>query len=119
MTSLRLPADVEQKVFSFARTRNQSKSAVILTALEQFFEQEEEVDSFEIGKDCFGRFGSGTGESYAEAARAFRKTLQAADAGEFYAAEPAAGGETVEPGSLSTAYKKLLKGKILAKYRSR
>jgi hypothetical protein len=96
MTSLRLPTDVEQKIFSFARTRNQTKSAVILTALERFFEQEEEAaDSFRIGKDRFGRFGSGTAApSYTEA-----------------------GGS--EPGNLSTAYKKLMRGKILAKYRSR
>ncbi|MDR2096914.1 MAG: CopG family transcriptional regulator [Spirochaetaceae bacterium] len=82
MTSLRLPVDVEQKVFSFARTRNQSKSAVIIAALEQFFEQEEEVDSFELGKNYFGRFGSSQG------------------------------------GRLSADYKKLMKGKILDKYRS-
>ncbi|MDR0383409.1 MAG: ribbon-helix-helix domain-containing protein [Spirochaetaceae bacterium] len=119
MTSLRLPADVEQKVFSFARTRNLSKSAVILTALEQFFEQEEDVDSFRIGVDYFGRFGSGAvASSYAEAARVFAQTGEAVTGGESYASEPAANGETVETGRLSTDYKKLMKGKILAKYRS-
>jgi hypothetical protein len=32
MTSLRLPAEVERKIFSFVKTRNQSKSAVIPAA---------------------------------------------------------------------------------------
>jgi predicted DNA-binding protein len=87
MTSLRLPAELEQKVFSFARTRNQTKSAVILAALKQFFEhEEEEVDSFRIGKDYFGRFGSGTVEPVAR-----------------------------KEGRLSVDYKKLVKGKIRAK----
>jgi predicted transcriptional regulator len=90
MTSLRLTADVEQKIFSFAKARNLSKSAVILAALEKFFEQEEETDSFGLGKDYFGRFGSA---SYA------------ADSG-------------VPGGRLSADYKKLVKGKLLAKYRS-
>ncbi|MDR2659484.1 MAG: ribbon-helix-helix domain-containing protein [Spirochaetaceae bacterium] len=103
MTSLRLPIELEQKIFSFAKTRNQSKSAVILTALEQFFEQEKEIDSFELGKNYFGRFGSGGGEK-------FNVADQAAD-GKTVPAVPAAG-------SLSTGYKKLLKEKILAKHSS-
>jgi hypothetical protein len=91
---------------------------VIIAALEQFFEHEEEVDSFRIGKECFGRFGSGgtAASSYADAARIFAQNEQAAMYGEC-AAEPAAGG--IEPGNLSTDYKKLMRGKILAKYRSR
>lgn len=115
MTSLRLPTEVEQKIFSFAKTRNQSKSAVILAALEQFFEQEEDVDSFELGKNYFGRFGSGSGEaSYAAA------LSSGARDGELYAADPAPGGDaSVGRGRLSSDYKKLIKGKIIAKYRSR
>jgi predicted DNA-binding protein len=112
MTSLRLPADVEQKIFSFAKTRNQSKSAVILAALEQFFEQEEEVDSFQLGKDYFGRFGSNSGESSYVAA------LSSPD-DELYAADSAEGGEDASGnGRLSIDYKRLMRGKILAKYRS-
>ncbi|MDR2343623.1 MAG: ribbon-helix-helix domain-containing protein [Spirochaetaceae bacterium] len=101
MTSLRLPTDVEQKIFSFAKTRNRTKSAVIIAALEQFFEREEEVDSFELGKDRFGRFGSNSLETSYVAERG---------AGEYVSR----GG-----GRLSADYKKLVKGKILAKYRSR
>ena len=115
MTSLRLPTDVEQKIFSFAKTRNQSKSAVIIAALEQFFEQEEEIDSFELGKDCFGRFGSVSGEtSYAAALSSGVRD------GGLYAADSAAGEYSSRGGgNLSADYKKLLKGKILAKYSPR
>ncbi|MDR0662812.1 MAG: hypothetical protein LBF80_01865 [Spirochaetaceae bacterium] len=110
MTSLRLPTYVEQKIFSFAKTRNQTKSAVIIAALEQFFEQEEEVDSFELGKPYFGRFGSNSGEKPYEAARA---------SGGLYAADSAAGEyDSRGGGRLSTDYKGLVKGKIIAKYRS-
>ncbi|MDR0683696.1 MAG: hypothetical protein LBF83_00995 [Spirochaetaceae bacterium] len=110
MTSLRLPTDVEQKIFSFAKTRNQSKSAVIIAALEQFFEQEEEIDSFELGKDYFGRFGSNSGGTSYE--RVWK-------AGGMNAADSAAGEYSSRGGgNLSADYKKLLKGKILAKYSS-
>jgi hypothetical protein len=81
---------VEQKIFSFAKARNQSKSAVILAALEQFFKREEEYDSFELGKNYFGRFGSNSGGAAQSAGN----------------------------GCLSAGYKELLKGKILAKYSS-
>jgi predicted DNA-binding protein len=112
MTSLRLPTDVEQKIFSFAKSRNQSKSAVILAALEQFFEQEEEIDSFELGKDYFGRFGSNSGEaSYTAALSSGRQD------GELYTADSVSDGDAVSGrGCLSSDYKKLIKGKILAKY---
>jgi predicted DNA-binding protein len=109
MTSLRLPTNVEQKIFSFAKTRNQSKSAVIITALEQFFEHEEEVDSFELGKGLFGRFGSNSGETEYASAQFPSGELYVAEAGKC---------SSRDEGRLSVDYKKLVKGKILAKYRS-
>jgi predicted DNA-binding protein len=114
MTSLRLPADVEQKISSFAKARNLSKSAVILAALEKFFEQEEEVDSFELGKDYFGRFGSDSGKA------ACAPTPVGAQADELQAADSASD-EYIASGTgrLSADYKKLMKGRILVKYRSR
>jgi hypothetical protein len=99
---------MEQKIFSFAKTRNLSKSAVILAALEQFFEQEEEVDSFKLGKDYFGRFGSNSGEASYAAALSYGTQDD-----ELHAADSVSG-----RGCLSSDYKKLIKGKILAKYRS-
>jgi predicted DNA-binding protein len=109
MTSLRLPKDVEQKIFSFSKTRNQSKSAVIIAALRQFFEHEEEVDSFELGKDLFGHYGSNSGETGYASVQVSSGELYAAEADEY----SSRGG-----GRLSVDYKKLVKGKILAKYRS-
>jgi len=100
MTSLRLPSGMEQKVYSFAKYKKQSKSAVIVLALEQFFKQEEEQDSWQLGKDYFGRYGSRDSGAYDFNDQA--TALYAADSG-----------------NRSTDYKKIIKGKISAKLRSR
>jgi len=59
MTSVRLPSEIEQRLQLISQTRNKSKSEIIKEALEKFFEAEvEEKDSYELGKDLFGRRGS-------------------------------------------------------------
>ena len=60
MTSVRLPSEIEQRLQLISESRHKSKSDIIKEALEKFFEAEiEEKDSFELGKDLFGRRGSG------------------------------------------------------------
>jgi predicted DNA-binding protein len=62
MTTVRLPIQIEQKLETLAKAKHKSKSELIKEALEAFFQQEEaEKDSFEIGQDSFGRYGSGDG----------------------------------------------------------
>ena len=60
MTSVRLPYDIEEKLQMLSVSRHKSKSDIIKEALELLLKTEtEEKDSYELGKDLFGRFGSG------------------------------------------------------------
>ncbi|HOW74991.1 MAG TPA: ribbon-helix-helix domain-containing protein [Candidatus Competibacteraceae bacterium] len=60
MTSVRLPNDIKEKLQMLSISRHKSKSDIIKEALELFLKTEnEEKDSYEIGKELFGRFGSG------------------------------------------------------------
>jgi len=62
MTTVRLPIDVEQRLEILARQRHTSKSDLIKEALEiLFFKSESEKDSFSLGEDYFGKYGSGDG----------------------------------------------------------
>ena len=62
MTTVRLPVEIEQKLDSLSRSKHKSKTDLIKEALEVFFFQEEgEKDSFEIGQEYFGKYGSGIG----------------------------------------------------------
>jgi predicted DNA-binding protein len=62
MTTVRLPLEFEQRLETTAKTRHISKSDIIKEALENFFFKEETMDSYEIGKDYFGKYGSGNGK---------------------------------------------------------
>ena len=62
MTSVRLPTDLERKLEMVARKKRTSKTNVIREALENLFTQEEtEQDSYELGEEYFGKYGSGDG----------------------------------------------------------
>jgi Arc/MetJ-type ribon-helix-helix transcriptional regulator len=60
MTTVRLPADIEQKLELVSSAKHVTKSELIKEALELLFSREErEKDSFELGEERFGRYGSG------------------------------------------------------------
>jgi predicted DNA-binding protein len=62
MSSIRLPKDVEDKVTDLAEMERTTKSEIIKRALRRYFESfDQEVTPFELGKDLFGRNGSGKG----------------------------------------------------------
>jgi len=62
MTSVRLPIEVEQRLEIISRKRNKSKSEIIKEALENLFiADSNENDSYEIGCELFGKYGSGDG----------------------------------------------------------
>ena len=62
MTSVRLPTDLERKLEMVARKKRTSKTNIIREALENLFTQEEiEKDSYELGEEYFGKYGSGDG----------------------------------------------------------
>lgn len=60
MTTVRLPIEYEQKLDMLSVLKQKNKSELIKDALDIFFHQEEiEVNSYELGKDYFGKYGSG------------------------------------------------------------
>ena len=62
MTTVRLPFDVEQRLETIARKNHKSKTEIIKEALERFFYQEDfQKDSYELGEEYFGRYGSWDG----------------------------------------------------------
>jgi len=59
MTTVRLPIEYEQKLDMLSVLKQKNKSELIKDALDIFFHQEEiEVNSYELGKDYFGKYGS-------------------------------------------------------------
>jgi predicted DNA-binding protein len=62
MTTVRLPIEIEQRLEILARKKHKSKTGIIREALEKLFIQEEsEKDSYELGEEYFGKYGSGDG----------------------------------------------------------
>jgi predicted DNA-binding protein len=62
MISIRLPKDFENKLSDRARMEKTTKSEIIKRALRRFFESFcPAALPFELGKDLFGRHGSGQG----------------------------------------------------------
>ncbi len=62
MTTVRLPLEIEQRLEILARKKHKTKTEIIKEALEKYFYQEEsEKDSYELGEEYFGRYGSGDG----------------------------------------------------------
>lgn len=60
MTSVRLPAEIEEKLELFSVSRHKTKSEIIKEALELFLNTESQrKDSFTLGQGLFGRYGSG------------------------------------------------------------
>ena len=60
MTSIRLPSDFEQKLNKISQNENLSKSEIIKEALKIYFDQyDKKISPFNLGKDLFGKYGSG------------------------------------------------------------
>ncbi|MGZ8242736.1 hypothetical protein [Methylomagnum sp.] len=60
MSTVHLPIDIEEKLQILSLSRHEPKMGIIKEALELLLKSEqEERDSYEIGKTLFGRHGSG------------------------------------------------------------
>jgi predicted DNA-binding protein len=78
MTTVRLPDDIEKKLATLSRTKKKSKSELIKEALEQFFHKEgNEKDSYELGREYFGQYGSGEGNLSIEYKRLLKGKINA------------------------------------------
>ncbi|MDR1997766.1 MAG: ribbon-helix-helix domain-containing protein [Candidatus Margulisbacteria bacterium] len=78
MATVRLPQEIEHKLAVVSRTKHKSKSDLIREALDIFFYREESaLDSYELGKAYFGRYGSGRGELSREYKEILKRKLHA------------------------------------------
>ncbi len=78
MTTVRLPDDIEKRLASLSRTKKKTKSELIKEALEQFFYQQgNEKDSYELGKEYFGQYGSGKGNLSVEYKKLIKEKINA------------------------------------------
>jgi len=78
MTTVRLPDDIEKRLASLSRTKKKTKSELIKEALEQFFYQQgNEKDSYELGKEYFGQYGSGKGNLSVEYKKLIKEKIYA------------------------------------------
>lgn len=60
MLSVRLPEDLEAEIERLAATENRTKSDIIKDALQTYMTtRKEQKSSYELGKDLFGKHGSG------------------------------------------------------------
>ncbi len=63
MISVRLPKDLESKIDKLSKQGNTTKSNIIKEALEKYINEEENKSNpYLLGKDLFGRYGSGKGD---------------------------------------------------------
>jgi predicted DNA-binding protein len=60
ITTARLPYETRNKLLVLSRVKGKTKSDIIKESLEMYYEYEEnEIDSFTLGKPFFGNYGSG------------------------------------------------------------
>jgi predicted DNA-binding protein len=63
MISVRLPEELEKKLNQLAESENVTKTYLVKEALNKYItEKEEKKDSYQLGKDLFGKYGSGKGD---------------------------------------------------------
>ena len=60
MFSIRLPRDLEEKLAALSAREGRAKSDLVKEALAEYLgRRDEQVSPFELGRDLFGRHGSG------------------------------------------------------------
>lgn len=62
MISVRLSKELEEKINSLSKRENITKSDIIKEALEKYFkDREKQLNPYDLGKEFFGKYGSGKG----------------------------------------------------------
>lgn len=85
MLSVRLPKEMEERISYFSHLENRSKTEIVKEALRLYFRKKEEesrISAYEMGKELFGRYGSGEGDrsvTYKERLKEKLRAKQSAD----------------------------------------
>jgi predicted DNA-binding protein len=63
MMSIRLSKELEERLNSIAERENITKSEVVKEALEEYIvDYEQKANPYDLGKEFFGKYGSGQGD---------------------------------------------------------
>jgi RHH-type transcriptional regulator, rel operon repressor / antitoxin RelB len=82
MISLRLPAELEVKINSLARVEGRSRSEIVKESIVEYIERHTEMlTPYELGKDLFGKSGSGKGDLSINRKAHLKNLLKAKHAG--------------------------------------
>lgn len=78
MASFRLPRELEEKLASVCAREGVTKSEMIREALKEYLARRENSESpYELGKDLFGKYGSGVGNLSTEYKKRVREKIHA------------------------------------------
>ena len=78
MFSIRLPEKMDKKLTLLAAREGKPKSEIVKDALEEHLAKQEMLEKpFELGKDLFGKYGSGAGNLAAEYKKIVREKIHA------------------------------------------
>jgi hypothetical protein len=78
MISIRLPKELEERLNLLSAKENVTKSEIVKEALAEYFAKKEKLASpFDLGKDLFGKYGSGTGTLSTEYKKKVREKIHA------------------------------------------
>jgi predicted DNA-binding protein len=73
MASIRLSPELEEKLKTFSEVENITKTDIIKQALQAYFsEYEKKKFPYELGKDLFGKYGSG----HKDLSKTYKKVLK-------------------------------------------
>ncbi len=77
MTTIRLDAELENKLETYAALENISKSAIVKEALAEYFRNNlQTASAFELGKDLFGQTASGKSDKSQNYKKLIKKKLR-------------------------------------------
>ena len=63
MLSVRLPKELEEKIELLSEQENTTKSDIVKQALEKYIDKKEkQAQPYDLGKELFGKYGSGKGD---------------------------------------------------------
>jgi len=78
ITTARLPLETRNKLLTLSRVKGKTKSDIIKESVELYYEQEEkEIDSFTLGEQYFGKYGSDEGDLSTTYKERIREKLRA------------------------------------------
>jgi hypothetical protein len=78
MFSIRLTEDIEYKIEQIAKNENCSKTDVVKDAIELYLQKYKETTTpYELGRDLFGKYGSGKGDLSKEYKNILKAKLRA------------------------------------------